>query len=709
MATGGPKFALITIDDEGFREIADRTVPSMRRYADAFGLQFFEFSAEAHGRPPAWAKILRIREILQSGFDWCLYVDADTMFVRFDQDIRDQIDKVHDLHLCWHDEGNSEIYAPLSGHFNTGVMAWRSSEWSLNFLDEIWHKEEFINHHWWEQAAVNSLLGYRSVLDPKISDAPVAHHRAHVQPLSVNWNAVVGRTIAPDPVIVVFAGVPWPVRLAAIDRETAAQTMRQILPPDERHLLSRYMNQMLYQDLRHHQSTTRPPLVEDEQQEATDGRTRRHSQSPTVFLADRLLSMRHRIAPAGSRREQGMRAIYVPLIRWMAERQRQKAVGIRPEVRVEFRNGLGMRSAELRRNPRILVLKLDHLGDFVVALRAFEQLREVFPDATITLVCGSWNRAWAEQCGLFDKVIVFDFFTAARGGWRGPGRAQFDAFRALPLESYDLAIDLRHDSDTRRLLTLVKAEFRAGFRASVEDGGDRLDIAFPDTENVSPGEGTGRPLHAEVRLLLLVTAVTATLRPHGHPADRLICSDAAQKVPTRPYAVIAPGAGSPIKLWPTDRFVAVARALQDRHGLNIVVAGGTREREAARAIAGSLSPGGVINLAESLSLSELPDVIRQARVYVGLDTGTTHLAAALGVPTIGIISGVPNLDVWQVLGRNVTVVTGRVACSPCHLSRPQQCRHGVICLNSVTADHVISACEALLQPQRSASSAQPVI
>jgi ADP-heptose:LPS heptosyltransferase len=424
------------------------------------------------------------------------------------------------------------------------------------------------------------------------------------------------------------------------------------------------------------------------------------------ILAGHLIKLRRRIAPPGSVRERVLRGIYVPLIRSLADRAKKEVVNTPPQARVEFWQGLTARAAELPRDMRIIILKLDHLGDFVVALPALEQLRTAFQEANITLVCGSWNRPWAEQCGLFDNVVTFDFFAPTNVEGRGPGEAQFESFRALPLGSYDLAVDLRHDPDTRLLLAEVEAKFRVGFCAPFAAGGNCLDIALPDTENLSVGLGTGRPVHAELRLVLLASAVIATFGLRQHPATRLVRSAAAQKVATRSYAILAPGAGSPIRLWSADHFVTVARALQERHGLDIIIVGGSRERATAQAIASALSPERVSNLVERLPLIDLPTVISGASLYVGLDTGTTHLAAALGVPTVAVISGVPNLEVWHTAGHNVTVVAGRVACSPCYLVHPEQCPYGVICLSSITSGHIIPACDALLQRQQSHALAQ---
>ena len=125
-----------------------------------------------------------------------------------------------------------------------------------------------------------------------------------------------------------------------------------------------------------------------------------------------------------------------------------------------------------------------------------------------------------------------------------------------------------------------------------------------------------------------------------------------------------------------------------------------RGSAAAQCIANSLPSNDVSNLVERLPLAELPSVISGASLYVGLDTGTTHVAAALRVPTVAIISGVPNLEVWHTVGPNVTVVAGRVPCSSCYLTHPEQCHFGVVCLSAITSNHVISACNALLLRQR---------
>jgi ADP-heptose:LPS heptosyltransferase len=417
--------------------------------------------------------------------------------------------------------------------------------------------------------------------------------------------------------------------------------------------------------------------------------------SPALVVARYLLKLRERIAPSGSRRERLLRTIYVPIINRLKTKALEDAQGGAPVPTVVRWRGLTARGRSLPANPRILILKLDHIGDFIVALPALEHLRASWPTANITLICASWNRDWAQASGLFDTVIPFDFFTSTNAEWRGATAEQFAAFEALRPGSFDLAIDLRHDPDTRMLLGQIDATFRAGFYAPSHRGGDSLDIALPDMEHISMAAGTGRPVPAALRLQLLAYAVTASFMPPVTPAARLI-GPAAPPGGDRRYAILAPGAGSPIRIWPLSRLIEAGRTIADRYDLDIVVTGSPAERDAGEAIVQALAGKNVKNLAGVLPLAELPALISGASLYIGYDTGTTHLAASLDVPTVAILSGVPTLEVWEPTGKKVIVVAGRIACSPCYLTQASQCPYGVPCLTVITTDDVLSACDVLL-------------
>ena len=418
-----------------------------------------------------------------------------------------------------------------------------------------------------------------------------------------------------------------------------------------------------------------------------------------IVIGNAVLAIKARLAPAGSLRERGLRLVTRPLVRALMRRHRAAIVAdvaSHPKPTVVRWLGLAERAETLPQQPRILILKLDHIGDFIVGMPAIAHVRTAFPDAALTLVCASWNRPWAERTGWFAQVVQFDLFTKRNADWGGTTPDQFDEFKALGLADYDIAIDLRHDADTRPLLAMVGAKFHAGFCAPHDQGGGELDIALPDVEHISPARGTGQPVHAETRLMLLAMMVTATFLPMpAHPATRLL-TDAAPP-PGRPYVILAPGAGSPIRVWPEPRLAEIAQRLLDAADVDVILTGGPTEAPSAAEIAAALPPGRVRNLCNSLPLADLPDLVRHCLLYVGLDTGTTHLAAALGVPTVALLTGVPNLDVWYPLGRNMRVVASRIACSPCYFKVAAQCPYGVPCLDAISVDDVWAACADALE------------
>ena len=120
-----------------------------------------------------------------------------------------------------------------------------------------------------------------------------------------------------------------------------------------------------------------------------------------------------------------------------------------------------------RRSIRDIVLvKLDHRGDFMMAAEAFKIVREAFDLAEITLVCGSWNVAEARQMGLFNHVIALDFFPEDNSA-RQQSQPRDTIIKRFSKEisgkRYDLAVDLRLYDDTRDVLRAIKARKRAGF------------------------------------------------------------------------------------------------------------------------------------------------------------------------------------------------------------------------------------------------------
>ena len=141
--------------------------------------------------------------------------------------------------------------------------------------------------------------------------------------------------------------------------------------------------------------------------------------------------------------------------------------------------GIGIADVE-----KILILKLDHLGDFAMMVPNFLELRSLFPAAEMTLVCGSWNVQTAESLGIFERVVSCDYYKAdEKLGGQPADRKTIQAQQLGSLfadEEFDLAIDFRVPLDSRKLLGLINARVRAGVGTVGEF--PFLDIALPRME-----------------------------------------------------------------------------------------------------------------------------------------------------------------------------------------------------------------------------------
>jgi ADP-heptose:LPS heptosyltransferase len=139
---------------------------------------------------------------------------------------------------------------------------------------------------------------------------------------------------------------------------------------------------------------------------------------------------------------------------------------------------------------RLLVLKLDHYGDFVIGLPALRRLREAFASDSITLVCGSWNVELARRLDVADEVRTYNFFPENGALWNGQPFESVQRFCDVCRGSFDIALDLRVDEDTRFLLGHVEAGTRCGIGLRARH--PFLDIVLPPAFERREKESEGR-------------------------------------------------------------------------------------------------------------------------------------------------------------------------------------------------------------------------
>lgn len=201
-----------------YRVLMDVMSKTVIHYADRYGMDTALLKLDerlAAGRPAAWDKVVLLKHLLNF-YETVLWLDADTLIINPDADIRRDLNTGSAMELATH------LYAP---HFypNTGVCVVHRHSSAINLLEAIWAQGDLIHDVWWEQAALIRLLGYADPHDPN-SYTGTTEFSSMVSPLDLRWNAQLTLDPLPtNPSILHYAGSPSPehrVRRMRMDYET---------------------------------------------------------------------------------------------------------------------------------------------------------------------------------------------------------------------------------------------------------------------------------------------------------------------------------------------------------------------------------------------------------------------------------------------------------------------------------------------------------
>ncbi len=208
---------LCTVAVGPHRELWSITRPTFERYAIRHGYDLVCVANEQHaeGRPPAWTKLVLVDELLER-YETVVWVDADAVFVDFDDDIIGHLDRRHAVHLVWHEF--DDVVIP-----NSGVFVAQRSASTTRLLRRVWSRVEFTHHRWWENAALIAEIGGDGNLG--LVDARQRQiARGHIGRLDHRWNSIPSCP-APSAAIVHFAGIEHEMRCAQM-RDLVVSTAR---------------------------------------------------------------------------------------------------------------------------------------------------------------------------------------------------------------------------------------------------------------------------------------------------------------------------------------------------------------------------------------------------------------------------------------------------------------------------------------------------
>lgn len=283
---------------------------------------------------------------------------------------------------------------------------------------------------------------------------------------------------------------------------------------------------------------------------------------------------------------------------------------------------------------KILILKPCCLSQVMLATPLLAALSDAYPKAQIDWAISDWARP-----AVAANPRVSELIDAGRVGLAGSHWRDVQALVArLRQEQYDTCFIPSRSS------LLAYVAWRAGIRQRI--GLNVAGRGFAHTIAVNPNGDA----HHEAGVYLSLAAAagiasTPFMEFYPRDADRAaITARLVEEVDwlgDKPLALLHPGGGhnpvrsEPAKQWPIERFARLGSYLARQHGAQVLLLGSQAERERAQAVLGLMSAPAV-NLAGSLTLGELGALSEMADLYVGNDAGPTHIAAAVGCPTLAI-------------------------------------------------------------------------
>lgn len=274
----------------------------------------------------------------------------------------------------------------------------------------------------------------------------------------------------------------------------------------------------------------------------------------------------------------------------------------------------------------ILFITATRIGDAVLSSGLIKRLADEIPNARFTIVAGPVAAPLFAEVPNLDRVIVF---AKAKDGshW-------FDLWRQVRGTRWGLVVDLRGSAMARFVSTKRRAVQR---------------------------KLAGPPVHKVLEAARTLRIEDEPAPPHIFTSPEIEAYAKELTAGTGPILALAPAANWVGKTWPLERFSQMAMRLLGPHGAmaggRLMVMGGPEDRKVARGLLDVVARSRFIDLTGGVDLLTAYACVKHARLFIGNDSGAMHLAAAAGVPTLGLF-GPSDERLYAPWGANTRVVRG---------------------------------------------------
>jgi heptosyltransferase-1 len=333
---------------------------------------------------------------------------------------------------------------------------------------------------------------------------------------------------------------------------------------------------------------------------------------------------------------------------------------------------------------KILLIRLRRIGDVVMTTPALATLRQEFPEAHITYVVEAPYRDLVEGHPALDEVFVLP---------RKPRNREFLRYiQKLRRQRFDLLLDFHGGPRAYQLSLFARARFKIGYRIKYRRF--VYDIRIPR----EPAVGIWHSVENHFQLVKALNEDLSSIPPLslapvqerekenvGHQLSQLGLH------PQR-FLVLHIGAGNHFRDWGEANLSALLKKLLLLPHTAVVLIGGPEDHKKAKALL-EAHPQHLYSLVGKLNLREVKELISQAALFIGPDSGPMHIAATTSTPIVAYFGPTlpSHFGPWQT---QASILEKDFDCRPC----PQrECLHkDYRCLQTITPEDVAAAIHSLL-------------
>jgi lipopolysaccharide heptosyltransferase II len=348
---------------------------------------------------------------------------------------------------------------------------------------------------------------------------------------------------------------------------------------------------------------------------------------------------------------------------------------------------------------RILVVRLDNLGDVLLTTPAIHAIRKSLPNAEITLLASSVGAQVAQLDPDIHDVIVY------QAPWMDPwhllpqdGTREYAMIETLRARRFDGAIIFTsfHQSPLPTAYLCYLAGIPLRLAASIDGPGSLLTTRHKHPEHmlheVERGLDLVRAIGMKTNEQNLMLKVPNAARGTIYNLLSLYSID-----PQRLLVVVHPGCSMPARTYPWEMYARVIDLLIERFGATVAITGANAERELAARICSHVQEENrkaALPLAGLLPFPELCALIEIADLTITNNTGPMHIAAAVKTPVVALFALTNPPEQWRPWQSPYRQLYHNVACRICY---SRVCPYGHECLRLVTPEMVVDGAADLLQ------------